>query len=542
MSRTGAKGCSTISNCVRFHDEEAAADLVFIRNDSDGGIKHPEVITGDTQCRPVSLRILEWFSDRYYVGTVGGVTANRFRLLLIWAKIIRKREAALMEGLYQHRIFYGPYEVARRHKRSANRNVFISRVILDMTNQIRTPKQVGSRLQQLRGTTRDDRVLRILNRGIIHEEELKALLVTRPSTATAVNGMAKNGEVLRVSLVVALQSARYPSLPPEIILEPSVQSIQLRTLAEFQPQTRLFWQMDPSVVLLSPIPLVLHSIFEVFMNRKPYWVSPTLLVPDGFQNGQRRYSTSIAMDLWSIVSALPRCSGDRIEWTILHTIFRLDSGGGRQRAPFAELSYKFEPPHTVPKANCNAAGRVLSSLHGWNGDGSSEGHGITSESDSKFLANVPVCSSREKYNDFPVPMPDGFSICLPQDDAAEYSIRHDLKKPMGAFDNSKRRGKKEGTSQFKNTNDLEDGRFFEPDGETNQPVDQASWAETRVHVTRGWGSLRNGRFWLHWPLVKTTRCAPQKNSNMSNTKFKPAMVKSDDEKRYGRKKNADTPR
>ncbi|KAJ7157045.1 hypothetical protein C8R43DRAFT_949275 [Mycena crocata] len=338
-----------------------------------------------------------------------------------------------MGALYQHHLLYGTSEIGRRHKDFANRNLFISRVILNRTNQIRTPKQVGSRLQQLRGTTRDERVIRILNRGYVDEEEVKALAMLLPSMTTAVNGAAINGELIEVSVVVELESGRYPSPCPEIILEPSVQSVQLRTLVDFQPQTRLFGQMDPSVVLLSPVALVVYSTFEVFKDSKPYWTSSTLLVSDGLQNGQWRYSTSVALELWSVISALPSRSGGKwIEWTVLHTIFRADPTSVRQRAPFAELSYKFEAPNVIGSEDRLGPQTV------------SDG-----EEDSSLLQAAPqFCTaigsgnmqlqnasfqSLHCWNEVGLSLEDGDGSQIDHVTSNEYFMRHDPEKPMGAI-------------------------------------------------------------------------------------------------------------
>ncbi|KAI1786632.1 hypothetical protein LXA43DRAFT_50301 [Ganoderma leucocontextum] len=70
-------------------------------------------------------------------------------------------EAALVEGLEK----YQP--VASRTSRSFGRfpmrNKFISDYILQATDKLRTPKQVGSRLQQLRDTTEGKRILQQLS-------------------------------------------------------------------------------------------------------------------------------------------------------------------------------------------------------------------------------------------------------------------------------------------------------------------------------------------------------------------------------------------
>ncbi|KAJ7227360.1 hypothetical protein GGX14DRAFT_348199, partial [Mycena pura] len=65
-------------------------------------------------------------------------------------------------GLSAYALIHGERERSRGLKKVLNRNKFISRFILDATNQVRTSKQVSSRLQQLRGTTQDERGKRFL--------------------------------------------------------------------------------------------------------------------------------------------------------------------------------------------------------------------------------------------------------------------------------------------------------------------------------------------------------------------------------------------
>ncbi|KAJ7138692.1 hypothetical protein C8R43DRAFT_1202239 [Mycena crocata] len=257
-------------------------------------------------------------------------------------------EGALLQGLFHHSLLYDGAERAEERKKFINRNSFISKFIFETTNQIRTAKQVGSRLQQLRETTRDDRVIRMLRRRPITEAEVRPLTTTRPLITASDSGNGLNGKQIRVPSIVVLQSARYPSLPPEITLAPSPQSIQLRTLAEFQPQTQILGGMDPAVILLSPLPLEVHSTFEVCKDKKPYWSSPTSLVPDGIQNGHWRYLSSVAADLWPVMSEAPhRHDGKRTQWSILQTLFRLAPQSRKTRTPFAEISYEFDLPTTI---------------------------------------------------------------------------------------------------------------------------------------------------------------------------------------------------
>lgn len=81
-------------------------------------------------------------------------------------------EAVLIEALEQ-------YQYTEEHKPQASkhgvrfpyRNRFISQYIYDKTGKTRTHKQVGSRLQQLRDTCEDSRILILISRGSLEDPE-----------------------------------------------------------------------------------------------------------------------------------------------------------------------------------------------------------------------------------------------------------------------------------------------------------------------------------------------------------------------------------
>ncbi|KAK1224678.1 hypothetical protein PQX77_012424 [Marasmius sp. AFHP31] len=77
----------------------------------------------------------------------------------VWSPEI---EAALIEGLEKYRPASSTDPLTL--KRFPKRNRWISEHILRATGTLRSPKQVGSRLQQLRDTCKDDRILKLLSR------------------------------------------------------------------------------------------------------------------------------------------------------------------------------------------------------------------------------------------------------------------------------------------------------------------------------------------------------------------------------------------
>ncbi|KAK0488524.1 hypothetical protein IW261DRAFT_355144 [Armillaria novae-zelandiae] len=73
-------------------------------------------------------------------------------------------EAALIEALEKYRPHSANIKNPKDLRRFPKRNIFISNEIFRKTGKKRTAKQVGSRLQQLRDTCEDDRVLDLLTR------------------------------------------------------------------------------------------------------------------------------------------------------------------------------------------------------------------------------------------------------------------------------------------------------------------------------------------------------------------------------------------
>ncbi|KAJ7490421.1 hypothetical protein B0H11DRAFT_1912387 [Mycena galericulata] len=257
--------------------------------------------------------------------------------------IIIPREAALLEGLYAHALLC--VEQGRDLRRDIHRNKYIAESILRTTKKTRTMKQVGSRLQQLATTSKDERLTSIILYGYVPEAVVKSLISTCPRFTTP-DLLGFMDETLRLPVTVMSTSARYPSLFPEVVLGKSTQAIQLRTVAGFQPQTHIRFGMDPTVLLLSPIELASPSTWEVFRENKPYWTAATMLRPDGIHEGNYRYITSIAIDLWEAISAdMNSRNGECIEWTIVHLIYRLEDDPNH---PFAELVYTFEPVTSKP--------------------------------------------------------------------------------------------------------------------------------------------------------------------------------------------------
>ncbi|KAI0827628.1 TEA/ATTS domain family-domain-containing protein [Trametes gibbosa] len=220
-------------------------------------------------------------------------------------------EAALVEGLEK----YQPVEsrTSRSFGRFPMRNKFISDYIFNVTGKRRTPKQVGSRLQQLRDTTEGKRILQQLSSKHLAMMQPKSAQAQssseassdRPSTAssssssstpapsTTLSRSASTSTPAPVnrtpSSFVCIDVIPDPGMPLPPLRLPSLGGMSLgaptatpSTLANFVPSPtsspsgmglglnssgpRVLRHIDPSVTFMSRAPLAAYSSFKVSKN------------------------------------------------------------------------------------------------------------------------------------------------------------------------------------------------------------------------------------------------------------------------------------
>lgn len=154
------------------------------------------------------------------------------------------------------------------------------------------------------------RVVQKLIKGSATVADLTSLMGTRPT-------ILSNTRIsyARLSIKVCRAGAPYPSLVPQIVLGRALlYTIQLQTFDEWQPSADSVCGMDPTVILLSPVPLHFETKFQILKHGYLHSCSTSLLPqPSDAVNGMCRYTTSIAT--WSQI----------IE----------PEGGGREFMPFS---------------------------------------------------------------------------------------------------------------------------------------------------------------------------------------------------------------
>ncbi|KAI0628408.1 hypothetical protein C8Q77DRAFT_1068156 [Trametes polyzona] len=215
-------------------------------------------------------------------------------------------EAALVEGLEK----YQPVEsrTSRSFGRFPMRNKFISDYIFNVTGKRRTPKQVGSRLQQLRDTAEGKRILQQLSSRHLAMMQPKSAQAQsnsdsssdRPSTSSSTSSTPAPSTTPSASAAPPPPSpaARIPAsyVCIDVIPDPGMPLPPLRlpslggnslaaptatpsTLANFVPSPtsspsgmglglnasgpRVLRHIDPSVTFMSRAPLAAHSSFKV---------------------------------------------------------------------------------------------------------------------------------------------------------------------------------------------------------------------------------------------------------------------------------------
>ncbi|KAI0776544.1 hypothetical protein BD413DRAFT_468258 [Trametes elegans] len=290
-------------------------------------------------------------------------------------------EAALIEGLEK----YTPAESKspRGLSRFPNRNKFIAQYILQKTGQIRSAKQVGSRIQQLRDTSAGKHIMKAIS-----DRHYEMMHPTRPSQdgqqdalALGMPGLAVSDGVATASIPPVVQV--YISVPPAPCSRPGTatwppsggqpqpQSSRRTEVNVLVPNShyafvepRALRSIDPTVTFASSSPLPLFSKCNVYQGATIAHVgdSATMAVRPVSEQGGGGYLhfTSLAPGYWdtlcncedlspfSIVQEISKQTdaAQRVPATVIMTIQyqflqASTSGGSPPLSPFS-LNREFE--------------------------------------------------------------------------------------------------------------------------------------------------------------------------------------------------------
>lgn len=268
-----------------------------------------------------------------------------------WKNLREKNEAvwppsleiALIEALEKYRP--GSRDT-RNLRRFPKRNIWISQYILKTTGKHRTAKQVGSRLQQLRDTCDDPRVLNLLSRKEYPQEPEQQS--DSPQWSSSTSDFAASSPAASSSAQDALQVVEEiisaPVVPSQTFVTvnvlPSVStatnSSTLEVLAfSFEPQWQTaqcgqqqptisgdlpLWSQKPIMTFTSSVPIETYnyiSLFRVFIDGVHVHSEPTdiYLLSD---NGAWVYGTRVIPGYWVGLSQNSDLSHCQIAQEIIH--------------------------------------------------------------------------------------------------------------------------------------------------------------------------------------------------------------------------------
>ncbi|KAJ3505305.1 hypothetical protein NLJ89_g7488 [Agrocybe chaxingu] len=254
----------------------------------------------------------------------------------VWPPLL---EAALLEALEK----YQPETIGSKSTKTLGRfpmrNKFISDYIFEITGKRRTPKQVGSRLQQLRDTCKGDKILNLIShRGTPETTSVSSTSECSPAASPSPSlspspdprPSGSNSPQTIVYVDIALQNEMWPtpipsvhfvandSTTPQLIqLSPSLSASN----ALLPPgASSLLSSMCPSVEFPSHTGLALQSTFIVYMNgsNSPIHteVAPLKCISSPMQRSGWLYSTDLVPSFWPVLCSCQDVS----QYTILQKL------------------------------------------------------------------------------------------------------------------------------------------------------------------------------------------------------------------------------
>ncbi|RPD58631.1 hypothetical protein L226DRAFT_466575 [Lentinus tigrinus ALCF2SS1-7] len=250
-------------------------------------------------------------------------------------------EAALMEGLER----YAPAESKspRGLTRFPNRNKFISEYILKKTGEIRTAKQVGSRIQQLRDTSAGKHIMKAIS-----DRHYEMMHPTRPASDMAMaDGLASGSTLMapavnHVWISVPPANQAWP-LSSEAYGQPAPsRQSEVNVLGHSAYQwvePRSLRTIDPTVTFKSISPLPLFSSFSVFCGNTVLHVDqPAVMgVRDAADGASYLHYTKLAPGYWDTLCS---CT-DLSPYIIIQEITKQGTDGTQKPAGMMSIHYHF---------------------------------------------------------------------------------------------------------------------------------------------------------------------------------------------------------
>ncbi|KAJ6585951.1 hypothetical protein B0H19DRAFT_1060129 [Mycena capillaripes] len=222
-------------------------------------------------------------------------------------------------ALCDYYVLYAEDIRAGKRRRGTNRNIFVSNYILGWTNVYRTPKQVGSRIHQLRAATRDKKMLSLITYARVEDVQIQRIIDA--SGVLQLPGPCSMQDINpAIFITISSQSSEVISVLPEIQLLTPPRCIAFRTVTGRWPHTGQFQDVEPTFVLLSPLPLSLWSRIDLLKNgivQASTWIS---LAPDGIHKEQYKYIVNY-QQIWDKIQDSCRLINRSTEWFIAEYLF-----------------------------------------------------------------------------------------------------------------------------------------------------------------------------------------------------------------------------
>ncbi|RDB26350.1 hypothetical protein Hypma_006772 [Hypsizygus marmoreus] len=272
-------------------------------------------------------------------------------------------EAALLEALEK----YQEQEWQPALNRFPLRNRFVSEHIYETTGKHRTPKQVGSRLQQLKDTCKEVRLLKLIAPHLAQDSaETARMSSEHPETTRDTTDERTNYPSPTIHVDIIIDKGPLPSSAPTIYLEQpdNAPPLQIR-MTSYRPQHAVaslssacpsnLSGMSPAILIHSPCPLLQQSMVSVYSdgNEMPLHSEVASLSCSSWPLGDSCwvYATSLVPGIWDHLSSYSDLTHLCIEQRIipLRPLKRTESQDPHDWPvdPTITIFYRFPPSQII---------------------------------------------------------------------------------------------------------------------------------------------------------------------------------------------------
>ncbi|KAF4613652.1 hypothetical protein D9613_007486 [Agrocybe pediades] len=269
-------------------------------------------------------------------------------------------EAALLEALEKYHEENGGTKADRTSGRFPMRNRFVSDYIFETTGKQRSPKQVGSRLQQLRDTCKKEKILQLIANRNTPEPAITSPDCSPNNSPSPPPGPQKClsfpiEKPLSIFVKISLQRALQPTPTPLVeLVANGRQTIRLAPFASppsngssypAHTSSAVLPFLSKSVHLFSPCALLPESTVTVFSDNanSPLHTEYVALqyLSASAQISGHMYAAEIAPSFWGKLCS----SQDVTQYTIVQALQVLPADPSNSSASTSSISviYKFEP-------------------------------------------------------------------------------------------------------------------------------------------------------------------------------------------------------